>query len=125
MEKKELTENLYSDAEMEDLEKTISVLKEQKNDIIQSKLPSNVDRYAIDYVKTLDEHDISYLTTREVFDNYLEYRRRFTVNGEHLLSVRMLNSVIRKYFPRARVNHSNKSKKNTYFWVFDYTDEDE
>lgn len=112
-------EKLYTDEEYEDLKRTIEVLKEQQNDLIQAKLPANVDRYAIDYVKTLDEHDISYLSTKEVFDNYLEYRRRYTKNGEDLLSVRMLNSVIRKYFPTARVNHSNKMKKNTYFWVFD------
>mgnify|MGYP006988877239 CR=1 FL=1 len=115
-------ELLYNENEMEDLKKTIAVLKEQKDELIQNKLPSNTDKYAVDYVKTLNEHDLSYLTTKEVFDNYLAYRRHYTKNGENLLSVRMLNSVIRKYFPRARVNHSNKLKKNTYFWVFDYED---
>lgn len=115
-------ELLYNDSEMEDLTKTIAVLKEQKKELAQTNLPASVDKYALDYVKTLDENDISYLTTKEVFDKYLEYRRHFTRNGENLLSVRMLNSVIRKYFPKARVNHSNKMKKNTYFWVFDYED---
>lgn len=117
MEEKE--EVLYNEAEMEELKKTISLLKEQQDELIQTKLPSNTDKFAIDYVKSLNEHDISYLTTKEVFDNYLEYRRHYTENGEKLLSVRMLNSVIRKYFPKARLNHSNKLKKNTYYWVFD------
>jgi len=112
-------ELLYNETEMEDLKKTIAVLKEQKDELIQTKLPSNTDKYAIDYIKTLNEHDLSYLTTKEVFDKYIEYRRHYTKNGENLLSVRMLNAVIRKYFPKAKVNHSNKLKKNTYFWVFD------
>ena len=112
-------EKLYTEEEYENLKNTIKILEEQQSELIQSKLPANVDRYAIDFVKTLDEHDISYLTTKEVFEKYLNYRRRYTENGEDLLSVRMLNSVIRKYFPTARVNHSNKLKKNTYFWVFD------
>ena len=113
---------MYNDSEMEDLKKTIAVLQEQRDDLIQMKLPSNVDKYAIDYAKTLDEHDISYLTTKEVFDNYLMYRRHYTTNGEELLSIRMLNAVIRKYFPKARINHSNKNGKNTYFWVFTFED---
>ena len=112
-------ELLYNESEMDELKKTIEVLKEQKDELLQSKLPSNTDRYAVDYVKTLGEHDLSYMTTREVFDNYINYRRHYTKNGEDLLSVRMLNAVIRKYFPKAKVNHSNKLKKNTYFWVFD------
>ena len=112
-------ELLYNESEMDELKKTIEVLKEQKDELLQSKLPSNTDRYAVDYVKTLGEHDLSYMTTREVFDNYINYRRHYTKNGEDLLSVRMLNAVIRKYFPSAKVNHSNKLKKNTYFWVFD------
>ncbi len=112
-------EKLYTEEEYENLKNTIKILEEQQSELIQAKLPANVDRYAIDFVKTLDEHDISYLTTKEVFDKYINYRRRYTENGEDLLSVRMLNSVIRKYFPKARVNHSNKLKKNTYFWVFD------
>lgn len=116
---KDKEEALYTEAEMEDLKKTIAVLQEQRNDLIQSKLPSNVDKYAIDYVKSLSEHDISYLTTHEVFENYLDYRRRYTKNGEDLLSIRMLNSVIRKYFPKARINHSNRLRQNTYFWVFE------
>ncbi len=111
-------ESLYSESEMEDLEKTIAVLKEQSDNLIQQQMTANVDRYAIDFVRTLDEHDISYLTTKEVFDKYLDYRRRYTRNGENLLSVRMLNSVIRKYFPRAKINHSNKQHKNSYYWVF-------
>ena len=122
MEKEIDEELMYNDSEMEDLKKTIAVLQEQRDDLIQMKLPSNVDKYAIDYAKTLDEHDISYLTTKEVFDNYLMYRRHYTTNGEELLSVRMLNAVIRKYFPKARINHSNKSGKNTYFWVFTFED---
>ena len=122
MEKEIDEELMYNDNEMEDLKKTIAVLQEQRDDLIQMKLPSNVDKYAIDYAKTLDEHDISYLTTKEVFDNYLMYRRHYTTNGEELLSVRMLNAVIRKYFPKARINHSNKSGKNTYFWVFTFED---
>ena len=112
-------ELLYNESEMDELKKTIEVLKEQKDELLQSKLPSNTDRYAVDYVKTLGEHDLSYMTTREVFDNDINYRRHYTKNGEDLLSVRMLNAVIRKYFPKAKVNHSNKLKKNTYFWVFD------
>ena len=122
MEKEIDEELMYNDSEMEDLKKTIAVLQEQRDDLIQMKLPSNVDKYAIDYAKTLDEHDISYLTTKEVFDNYLMYRRHYTTNGEELLSVRMLNVVIRKYFPKARINHSNKNGKNTYFWVFTFED---
>lgn len=113
-------EELYTEEEMEDLQKTIDVLKDQQNIIIQSKLPANVDRYAIDFVRTLDEHDINYLTTKEVFDKYIDYRRKYTKNGEELLSVRMLNAVIRNYFPKAKINHSNKLKRNTYFWVFEY-----
>lgn len=113
---------MYNDTEMEELKKTIAVLKEQRDDLIQNKLPANVDKYAIDFVKELDEHDISYLTTKEVFEKYIAYRRHYTKNGEELLSVRMLNSVIRKYFPKARINHSNKLGKNTYFWVFDFED---
>ena len=115
-------ELMYNDNEMEDLKKTIAVLQEQKDELIQMKLPANVDKYAIDYAKTLTENELSYMTTKEVFENYINYRRHYTQNGENLLSVRMLNAVIRKYFPRARVNHSNKSGKNTYFWVFDYGD---
>lgn len=122
MEKAIDEELMYNDNEMEDLKKTIAVLQEQRDDLIQMKLPANVDKYAIDYVKTLEENDISYLTTKEVFENYVIYRRHYTTNGEELLSVRMLNAVIRKYFPKARVNHSNKSGKNTYFWVFDFED---
>ena len=122
MEKEIDEELMYNDSEMEDLKKTIAVLQEQRDDLIQMKLPSNVDKYAIDYAKTLDEHDISYLTTKEVFDNYLMYRRHYTTNGEELLSIRMLNAVIRKYFPKARINHSNKNGKNTYFWVFTFED---
>lgn len=114
----EENEQLFTNEEMDDLQKAIEVLKDEQNDLIQSKLPANVDRYAIDYVKTLGEHDITYLTTKQVFDNFVEYRRRYTRNGEELLSVRMLNAVIRKYFPKARINHSNKAKKNTYYWVF-------
>ena len=98
-------ELLYNESEMDELKKTIEVLKEQKDELLQSKLPSNTDRYAVDYVKTLGEHDLSYMTTREVFDNYINYRRHYTKNGEDLLSVRMLNAVIRKYFPKAKVNH--------------------
>ena len=113
-------EKLFSEAEYEDLKKTIAVLEEQKSELIQAKLPANVDKYAVDFVKSLDEHDISYLTTKDVFEKYLDYRRRYTRNGEELLSVRMLNSVIRKYFPKARINHSNKLRQNTYFWVFDF-----
>lgn len=113
-------EELYTEEEMEDLQKTIDVLKDQQNIIIQAKLPANVDRYAIDFVRTLDEHDINYLTTKEVFDKYIDYRRKYTKNGEDLLSVRMLNAVIRNYFPKAKINHSNKLKRNTYFWVFEY-----
>ena len=115
-------EQLFTNEEMEDLEKTIGVLKEQQNDLIKSKLPANVDRYAIDYVKTLGEHDITYQTTKQVFDNFIDYRRRYTKNGEELLSVRMLNAVIRNYFPKAKINHSNKLRKNTYFWVFELED---
>lgn len=105
--------------EMEDLRKTIKELESQRDELIEAKLPANVDKYAVDYIKSLNEHDLSYLTTKEVFDNYLEYRRQFTINGEDLLSLRMLNSVVRKYFPKARINHSNRNKKNTYFWVFE------
>lgn len=111
-------EMLYEENEMEELKKTISMLQNEKDELIQNKLPANVDKYAIDYVKMLDEHDISYLTTKEVFDNYLNYRRKYTTNGEDLLSLRMLNAVIRKYFPKAKINHSNKQNKNRYFWVF-------
>lgn len=110
--------DLFTNEEMNDLEKTIEVLKEQQDDLLQSKLPHNVDKYAIDFVKTLEEHDISYLTTTQVFENFLEYRRKYTRNGEDLLSVRMLNAVIRKYFPNAKINHTNKLRKNTYFWAF-------
>ena len=119
----ELSEDLmYNENEMEELKRTIAVLEEQRDDLIQTKLPANVDKYAIDFVKTLDEHDLSYMTTKEVFERYVAYRRHYTKNGEDLLSVRMLNSVIRKYFPKARINHSNKLGKNTYFWVFDFED---
>lgn len=110
---------LYNEEEIEELKRTIEVLQSQKDDLIETKLPSNVDKFAIDYVKLVDEGDLSYLTTKEVFDNYIEYRRKFTTNGEDMLSIRMLNAVIRKYFPNARINHSNKQKKNKYFWVFD------
>lgn len=115
-------ELMYDENEMEDLKKTIAVLQEQRDDLIQMKLPANVDKYAIDFVKTLNDHDLSYMTTKDVFNNYILYRRHYTKNGEELLSVRMLNAVIRKYFPKARINHSNKLGKNTYFWVFDFDD---
>lgn len=115
-------ELMYNDNEMEDLKKTIAVLQEQKDELIQMKLPANVDKYAVDFVKTLSEHDISYLSTKDVFEKYLLYRRHYTKNGEDLLSVRMLNAVIRKYFSKARINHSNKAGKNTYFWVFELED---
>lgn len=108
----------YDDMEMEELKNTIKVLEEQNNNLIAAKLPANVDKYAIDYVKNLKDSDIEFLTTQEVFDNYINYRRRFTENGEDLLTVRMLNSVIRKYFPNATVVHSNKKRKNTYYWAF-------
>lgn len=109
----------FDEDEVEELKKTIGLLKNQNDDLLKSKLPSNTDKYAIDFVKMLDEHDISYLTTKEVFNNYLEYRRRYTVNGEDLLSLRMLNAVVRLYFPKAKINHSNRHNKNTYFWVFE------
>lgn len=110
----------FNEDEVEELKKTIAVLTEQQNEMIKSNLPANVDKFAVDFVKTLDERDISYLSTKEVFDKYLDYRRKYTTNGENLLSVRMLNSVIRKYFPKAKINHTNKLSKNTYFWVFDF-----
>jgi len=113
-------EELFSMEEMEDLQKTIDVLKDQQEAMVQSKLPNNVDKYAIDYVKTLDEHDITYLTTKEVFDRYIDFRRKYTRNGEDLLSIRMLNAVIRTYLPKAKISHSNKLRKNNYFWTFDY-----
>lgn len=120
----EIKEYEFDDKEVEELKKTIEVLKTQNDELIKVKLSANTDRYAIDFVKTLDEHDFSYLTTKEVFDKFLEYRRRYTTNGEDLLSLRMLNAVIRKYFPRAKINHSNRHNKNTYFWVIEDADEE-
>jgi len=32
----------------------------------------------------------------------------------------MLNAVIRTYLPKAKISHSNKLRKNNYFWTFDY-----
>lgn len=112
-------EELYSDDEIMTLQKTISELEIQNEELKKQKLSPTADRFAIDYVSSLDEHDINYLSTHEVFDNYLNYRRKFTINGEEFLSVRMLNTVIKSYFPKARINHSNRNKRNVYFWVFE------
>lgn len=122
MENKDVVENkevLYDESEVEELKKAIKVLESEKEDLLQTKLPSNVDKYAIDYVKTIDEDKISYLTTKELFDNYLTYRRGFTEYGEERLTLRMFNSVVRRYFPKAKVNHSNRQGNNIYFWVFE------
>lgn len=114
----DIDEFKYDDMEMEELKNTIKVLEERNNNLIEAKLPANVDKYAIEYIKNLKDSDLEFLTTQEVFDNYLEYRRKFTTNGESLLSMRMLNTVIRKYFPNATVVHSNRKRKNTYYWTF-------
>ena len=114
MEEKEV---LYDENEVEELKKAIGVLQNEKEDLLQSKLPSNTDKYAVDYVKTLDDEKISYLTTKELFDNFLDYRRNFTDQGEERLTLRMFNSVMRRYFPKAKINHSNRHGKNIYFWV--------
>lgn len=112
-------QEIYTDEEILALQKTINELEAQNEDLKKQKISSTADKYAIDYVSSLDEHDINYLSTHEVFDNYLEYRRKFTTNGEAFLSVRMLNNVIKSYFPNAKINHSNRNKKNVYFWVFE------
>ena len=121
MENKELQEKdfEFDDVEVEELKKTIQVLTEQRDVLLENKLPSNADKYAVDYIKLTNEKDLAYLTTKEVFDNYLEYRRKYTQNGEELLTVRMLNKIIKNFYPRAKINHSNKQGKNTYFWVFE------
>ena len=119
MEEKEFEEEFnYDEMEMEELKNTIKVLEERNNDLIKVKLPANTDKYAIEFVKSLKDSDIDFLTTKEVFENYLNFRRRYTSNGEALLSVRMLNTVIRKYFPNATIVHSNKNRKNSYYWTF-------
>lgn len=115
---KELENELYSDDEYETLQKTINELTNQNMELRRKKLPANVDQYAMDFVGTVDEHDLSYLSTQETFDKYLEYRRKYTTNGEEFLSVRMLNAVIKNYFPNAVIKHSNRHNKNVYFWVF-------
>lgn len=109
----------YTEEEIAELQKTINVLEAQNEELKKQKLSSTADKFAIDYISSLDEHDLSYLGTHEVFDNYLKYRRKFTENGEAFLSVRMLNNVIKSFFPNARINHSNKNRKNVYFWVFE------
>lgn len=108
----------FSEVEMEELKKTIKVLEDRNDELLKVKLPDNTDKYAIDFVKSIRPDEIEFLTTKEVFDKYLTYRRRYTTNGESLLSIRMLNAVIRKYFPDANIKHSNRNKKNSYFWVF-------
>lgn len=108
----------FSEREMEELKKTIKVLEDRTDELMTVKLPASTDKYAIDFVKSVRPDEIEFLTTKEVFDKYLTYRRRYTTNGEALLSVRMLNAVIRKYFPDANIKHSNKNNKNSYFWVF-------
>lgn len=116
MEEKEFE---YNDTEMEELKKTIQVLEERNDALMKVKLPDNTDKYAIEFVKSITEADLEFSTTKEMFDKYLLYRRRFTTNGESILSVRMLNAVIRKYMPKAVIKHSNRKSKNTYFWVID------
>ncbi len=109
----------FTDEEIAELQKTISQLEVQNDELKKQKMSPTADKYAIDFVATLDEHDISYLTTHEVFDKFLNYRRKYTENGESFLSIRMLNGVIKNYFPNARIKHSNRMNKNVYFWVFE------
>lgn len=108
----------FDEVEMEELKKTIKVLEDRNDELLKVKLPDNTDKYAVEFVKSIREDEIEFLTTQEVFDKYITYRRRYTTNGESLLSVRMLNAVIRKYFPSAKIRHSNRNRKNSYFWVF-------
>ncbi len=116
---KELETELYSEDEVETLQKTINELTNQNTELRRKRLPSNVDQYAMDFIGTMDEHDLNYLSTQETFEKYLDYRRKYTTNGEDFLSMRMLNAVIKNYFPNAAIKHSNRHKKNVYFWVFE------
>lgn len=109
----------YTDDEIAELQKAISELEVQNEELKRQKISATADKFAIDFAATLDEHDISYLSTHEVFDKYIKYRRNYTENGEAFLSVRMLNNVIKTYFPKAKIKHSNRNKKNVYFWVFE------
>lgn len=109
----------FTEEEIAELQKTIANLEVQNTELKKQRMPSTADKFAIDFVATLDEHDISYLSTHEVFDKYITYRRKYTENGESFLSIRMLNSVIKNYFPNASIKHSNRNNKNVYFWVFE------
>lgn len=102
---------------IKDLEETISVLTEQRKNMAEGMLPKNVDNYAVKFVQGLVENDIEYVSTKELFERYLEYRRQFTTRNEQLLSMRMFNSVVRGIFPNAQIKHSNRGSSNVYFWV--------
>ena len=102
---------------IKDLEETISVLTEQRKNMAEGMLPKNVDNYAVKFVQGLVENDIEYVSTKELFERYLEYRRQFTTRNEQLLSMRMFNSVVRGIFPNAEIKHSNRGSSNVYFWV--------
>lgn len=102
---------------IKDLEETIAVLTAQRKTMAEGMLPKNVDVYALNFAKELEAKDIDYVTTKELFERYIEYRRQFTTRHEDLLSMRMFNSVVRSVFPDAEIKHSNRCGTNVYFWV--------
>lgn len=100
-----------------DLEDTIKVLEESKNKAMEQALLKNTDEYAIKFVKSLKEDDIYYLNTKDLYNQYIEYRRQYTVRNEELLSMRMFNNTVRNFFPNAVIQHANKKGKNIYYWM--------
>lgn len=102
---------------IKDLEETIAVLTAQRKTMAEGMLPKNVDIYAIKFMQEITDEDIQLVSTKELFDRFVEYRRQFTSRNEQLLSMRMFNSVVRSVFPNAEIKHSNRGGSNVYFWV--------
>ena len=95
---------------IKDLEETIAVLTEQRKTMAEGMLP-------IKFMQEITDEDIQFVSTKELFDRFVEYRRQFTTRNEQLLSMRMFNSVVRGVFPNAEIKHSNRGGSNVYFWV--------
>lgn len=100
-----------------ELEETIKVLEAQRKIISNGLIPKNADPYAIKFLETADKNDINFLTTKELFDKFVQYRRQFTTQSENLLSMKMFNSVVRGVYPTASMKHTNRKNENVYYWV--------
>ena len=72
---------------IKDLEETIAVLTAQRKTMAEGMLPKNVDTYAIKFMQEITKEDIEFVSTKELFDRFVEYRRQFTTRNEQLLSL--------------------------------------